>query len=68
VVPFPVSIGQPCPPPGLATVEEVEERNDVPDGTVLAVNLRGYLWRGEFLRKPNIVVAQNTSSEETAQT
>ena len=50
-------------PPGVITVEDVEERDDVPDGTVVAVNWRGYLWRGEILRKPNVKVARNTSSD-----
>lgn len=51
-------------PPGVIHVQEVEERDDVPDGTVIAVNWRGYLWRGEILRKPNVIVARNVSSGE----
>ena len=47
-------------PPGLVTVADVEERDDVPDGTIVAINWRGYLWKGEVLRKANVIVAQNT--------
>jgi molecular chaperone GrpE (heat shock protein) len=50
-------------PPGLSVVNDVESRDDVPDGTVVAVNLRGYLWQGEILRKPEVVVARNTSAD-----
>lgn len=49
-------------PPGVVEVQDVEERDDLPDGTVVAVNWRGYLWRGEILRKPNVKVARNVSS------
>jgi molecular chaperone GrpE (heat shock protein) len=49
-------------PPGVVTISEVEERDDVPDGTVVAVNWRGYLWKGEVLRKADVVIARNSHS------
>lgn len=50
--------------PGLGdfTVEDVVPRDDVPDGTILEVRQRGYLWRGEILRTGKGVVAQNDRS------
>jgi hypothetical protein len=52
-------------PPGLVTVEGEEERDDVPDGTVMKVFWRGWLWRGELLRKAAVVVAKNTGGDES---
>lgn len=50
-------------PPGVVTISEVEERDDVLEGTVVAVNWRGYLWKGEVLRKADVVVARNSRSD-----
>jgi molecular chaperone GrpE (heat shock protein) len=46
-------------PDGLVTTREEVERDDVPDGTILEVDYRGYLWRGEILRKASVVKARN---------
>lgn len=61
VVPFDPSSA----PPGLATVEGEEERDDVPDGAVVSVLLRGWLWKGELLRKASVIVAKNTGKGHT---
>jgi hypothetical protein len=45
--------------PGLVTVAEVEFRDDLPDGTVVSTILRGYLWKGEILRKAVVIAAQH---------
>lgn len=50
-------------PPGVVTIAGIEERDDVPDGTIVSTNWRGYLWRGEVLRKASVVVARNTFHE-----
>lgn len=47
-------------PPGVVTIDGVEERLDVPDGTIVSVNWRGYLWRGGILRKASVTVAKNS--------
>ncbi len=48
-------------PDGLVTTREEVERDDVPDGTILEVDYRGYLWRGEILRKASVVRACNSA-------
>jgi molecular chaperone GrpE (heat shock protein) len=50
-------------PPGLVTVADFEERDDFPDGTIISVNWRGYLWKGELFRKANVVVARNRDTD-----
>jgi molecular chaperone GrpE (heat shock protein) len=50
-------------PPGLVTADGTEDRDDVEDGTIISVNWRGYLWRGEILRKASVVVATNMQSQ-----
>jgi molecular chaperone GrpE (heat shock protein) len=49
-------------PPGVVAADRVEERDDVPDGTITSVNWRGYLWRGEILRKASVTVARNCNA------
>jgi molecular chaperone GrpE (heat shock protein) len=55
-------------PPGLVTVADFEERDDVPDGAIVSVNWRGYLWKGELFRKANVVVARNRDTEGSLKT
>lgn len=49
-------------PPGLITIDATEERDDFPDGAVVSVNWKGYLWKGEILRKASVTVARNVST------
>jgi molecular chaperone GrpE (heat shock protein) len=62
VVPFDVVTA----PVGTITIDGVDERDDVPDGTVTSVIVRGYLWQGELLRKATVRVAQNTQPDAAA--
>jgi molecular chaperone GrpE (heat shock protein) len=50
------------PPPGLAVISEAIATNEYRDGTVLSTNWRGWLWKGEVLRKANVVVAKNDNA------
>lgn len=45
-------------PDGLVTTQEVIQRDDVPTGTIVGVIYRGYLWRGEILRKAVVIRAE----------
>jgi molecular chaperone GrpE len=45
--------------PGLHTVVETKENLDLADGTILEELKRGYLWRGEVLRKAEVVTVKN---------
>ncbi len=56
------------PVPGSVMVEDFIERDDVSDNTILEVLERGWLWRGEILRKAKVVVARNTSMTTATQT
>ena len=49
-------------PPGMIDVAGIEERHDMPEGAVIGVIWRGYLWKGEILRAPKVVVARNPAS------
>jgi molecular chaperone GrpE (heat shock protein) len=49
--------------PGMHTVDSVVKRDDVPDGTIVKTILRGYLWKGQILRKAVVVVAENTDKD-----
>lgn len=44
-------------PDGLVTTRDEVPRDDVPDGTIVEVDYRGWLWRGEVLRKASVVRA-----------
>ncbi len=55
-------------PDGLVFTREEVERDDVPDGTIVEVDYRGYLWRGELLRKASVVRARNSRPSRTLET
>ncbi|MBI4493556.1 MAG: nucleotide exchange factor GrpE [Chloroflexi bacterium] len=55
-------------PDGLVSTREVIERSDVPEGTILEIDYRGYLWRGELLRKASVVRAVPPGSSSTPPT
>jgi molecular chaperone GrpE (heat shock protein) len=60
VVPFEVTRAV----PGITTVADVEERDDVPDGTILEQYWRAYLWEGQVLRTASVKVAKNTRKQQ----
>jgi molecular chaperone GrpE (heat shock protein) len=43
--------------PDLCTIVDTEPRDDVPEGTILEVVVRGYLLDGDILRSPEVKVA-----------
>lgn len=55
-------------PDGLVFTREVVPRDDVPEGTIVEVDCRGWLWRGEVLRKASVVRAANTGTTAGAPT
>lgn len=50
--------------PGVTRVIGVERHENMPDGKVLSVIRRGYLWKGEVLRKASVVVSGNSDEME----
>lgn len=55
-------------PPGTVTIIATVERDDVPEGTVVDVVQRGYLWQGEILRKASVIVAAPRIGDTPAET
>ena len=49
-------------PDGLVFTREVVPRDDVPEGTIVEVDCRGWLWRGEVLRKASVVRSDNSGT------
>jgi molecular chaperone GrpE (heat shock protein) len=49
-------------PPGTVTTVGVVYRPDLPEGRIVRLVRRGYLWQGEVLRKPEVVVATSDAS------
>jgi molecular chaperone GrpE (heat shock protein) len=60
VVPFDLSSAT----PGMATVRDVEDRDDVPEGTILEQYWRAYLCEGQILRTASVKVAKNTRPKQ----
>jgi molecular chaperone GrpE (heat shock protein) len=53
-----VSLGLRSAAVGLTTIAETVPRDEVEEGTIVEWILRGWLWRGELLRKAVVVIAQ----------
>jgi molecular chaperone GrpE (heat shock protein) len=49
-------------PPGTVEVYGTELRDDVPEGSIVQVIRRGWLWRGAVLRKSRVIVAEHSPS------
>lgn len=53
-------------PPGLVEISGVEDRDDLPDGTVLDTVQGGWLLAGALLRKPKVIVSRNPLEQAAA--